>query len=522
MADHIRTLIVVATLGIMLAGIFSAGPGWVKQTDSPAWDFESLERKAQTCAEHPFQVSPPLPAQLRTLDYDSYRLIAFEPAAGIWKNDPFAIECFHRGYIFTDKVGINLVEDGRPRVLPFDRKMFQYRGRLSDLAVPDDLGFAGFRVLGRFTSEKNKLEIASFLGASYFRAIAQGQVYGTSARGLAIDVGMPKAEEFPVFREFWIERPAPSPRPLPRGECPWAPGRGEGAGPLRIWALLDSPSVAGAYRLDLQPRSDTVVAVKARLFFRRQPDKIGLAPLTSMWMWGDGVERPANETRPKVHDSDGLLVCTKDNEWVWRPLSRQKYPSLSHFDYSGIRGFGLMQRDRRPSSFHDDEAKYHQRPSVWIEPKKGWADGAVELLELPAHHEGIDNIAAWWKPNQAVTVGRPLDLEYSVMFKSGEPEHAVGRATGLRVIRRPGHPIGIEIEFLGEGLAAIPADEKLTCDVDAQRGHVSNVLCRKLGDSRGQISFDIRPDGSEPVELTAKLKNDGKILTETWRYLCSN
>lgn len=181
-----------------------------------------------------------------------------------------------------------------------------------------------------------------------------------------------------------------------------------------------------------------------------------------------------------------------------------------------------MQRDRRPSSFHDDEAKYHQRPSIWIEPKKGWADGAVELLELPAHHEGIDNIAAWWKPNQAVTVGRPLDLEYSVTFKSGEPEHDVGRATGLRVIRRPGYPIGIEIEFLGEGLAAIPADAKLACDVDAQRGHVSNVLCRKLGDGRWQISFDIRPDGSEPVELTAKLKNDGNILTETWRYLCSN
>src|SRR5437762_4172994 len=134
--------------------------------------------------------------------------------------------------------------------------MFQYRGRLSDITVPDDLGFAGFRVLGRFESSPHLLEIASFLGASYFRAIAEGQVYGTSARGLAIDVGLPKAEEFPVFREFWIERPQPEARQL------------------RIWALLDSPSVAGAYQFDLRPGKDTVLEIKARLFFRRKPDKV--------------------------------------------------------------------------------------------------------------------------------------------------------------------------------------------------------------------------------------------------------
>src|SRR5439155_8572915 len=310
-------------------------------------------------------------------------------------------------YLFSDKVALNLVENGRSHSLPFNQRMFQYRGKLSDITVPDDLGFAGFRVMGRFPSSPHLLEIASFLGASYFRAIAEGQVYGTSARGLAIDVGLPKAEEFPVFREFWIERPQPEARQL------------------RIWALLDSPSVAGAYQFYLRPGKDTVLEIKARLFFRRKPDKIGLAPLTSMWMWGDGVDRPANEPRPKVHDCDGLLVCTKDDQWVWRPLSRQNYPSLSHFDFAGIRGFGLLQRDRRPSSFLDDEAKYHLRPSVWIEPKQAWSEGAVELLELPADHEGIDNIAAWWKPNKPVEIGRPVNLEYTVAFMNAEPKHAL-------------------------------------------------------------------------------------------------
>ncbi len=395
--------------GMLSATTVAEEPGRAK---AAAWSFAALAHQAQQCAGRAFEPSPALPAELRTLDYDSYRLIEFEHAAAIWKGtrSPFALECFHRGYLFKDKVALNLIEDGRPHPLPFDRRLFQYRGKLSDLVVPSDLGFAGFRVLGRFESSPQLLEIASFLGAAYFRAIAEGQVYGTSARGLAVDIGLPKAEEFPVFREFWIERPQPQ------------------ADALRIWALLDSPSVAGAYQFALRPGKETLLDVKARLFFRRQPDKVGLAPLSSMWMWGDGRDRPANDPRPAVHDSDGLLVRTNTDDWIWRPLGRQSYPSLSHLDFAGIRGFGLLQRDRRAESYLDNEAKYHLRPSVWIEPKGAWLDGAVELLELPSDQESVDNIAAWWKPNKPVGVGIPMDLEYTVAFMSGEPEHAVARA----------------------------------------------------------------------------------------------
>ena len=47
----------------------------------------------------------------------------------------------------------------------------------------------------------------SLLGASYFRVVGKGQVYGLSARGPAIDTALPSGEEFPRFREFWVERP---------------------------------------------------------------------------------------------------------------------------------------------------------------------------------------------------------------------------------------------------------------------------------------------------------------------------
>jgi glucans biosynthesis protein len=494
--------ITLALIGGMLsATTVVAEPGGAK---AAVWSFDALAQLAQQRAGRPFEPSPALPPELRKLDYDSYRLIEFEHAAAIWKGSrsPFAIECFHRGYLFKDKVVINLVEDGRPHPLPFNRRLFQYRGKLSDLVVPNDLGFAGFRVLGRFESSTHLLEIASFLGAAYFRAIAEGQVYGTSARGLAVDIGLPKAEEFPVFREFWIERPQPE------------------AHALRIWALLDSPSVAGAYQFNLRPGEDTVLDVKARLFFRRRPDKIGLAPLSSMWMWGDGRSPPANDPRPAVHDSDGLLVRTNTDEWIWRSLSRQGYPSLSRFDFAGIRGFGLLERNRRAESYLDNEAKYHLRPSVWIEPKGEWLDGAVELLELPSQQESIDNIAAWWKPNKPVAVGVPMDLEYTLAFMAGEPEHAVARALTTRVTRRNGRPMQVEIDFGGGGLARLPADAAVACEVKALRGAVSNIGHKRQADGSWRVRFDVHPAGGEPVELRASLGAKGETVTEIWRYLC--
>jgi glucans biosynthesis protein len=347
--------IVQATLSCALLVMLASQAHSTEQAST----FEQLDARAKQLAARDFEASPPLPEALHDLDYDSYRLIAFEHSNAIWKDPqrPFWLECFHRGYLYRDKVSLHLIEDGRPHELPLNERLFQYRGKLNGLSAPPDAGFAGFRVLGKFESSPHPLEIASFLGASYFRAIGQGQVYGTSARGLAIDVGLSKAEEFPVFREFWIQRPK------------------AGATQLRFWALLDSPSVAGAYQFVMRPGEATTFDVIARLYFRRRPEKLGLAPLTSMWMWGDGRVPPQGERRPHVHDADGLLVQTSDDQWIWRPLARQSYPSLTHYDLPGVRGFGLLQRDRDPGHYLDDEAKYHQRPSVWIEPKAAWTSG---------------------------------------------------------------------------------------------------------------------------------------------------
>ena len=102
-------------------------------------------------------------------------------------------------------------------------------------ARANDLGFAGFRLHGRLNRADYFDEICAFLGASYFRAVAKGQAYGLSARGLALNTVQPQGEEFPVFRSFWLETPE------------------AGADAVVVHALMDSPSVSGAFRFDIHP-----------------------------------------------------------------------------------------------------------------------------------------------------------------------------------------------------------------------------------------------------------------------------
>lgn len=483
--------------------------------DRPAWNFATLCDRVEKLAAEPYRPSPLLPQNLQALDYDRYRLIAFEHARSIWKPEelPFWLEMFHRGYLYQDKVQINLVHNGQVQPLKYNRDMFQYRGETADLVVPEDIGFAGFRIIGKFAGSEHPLEIASLLGASYFRAIAPGQVYGSSARGLAVDVGLPKPEEFPVIREYWIEQPS---KEASKKE----------ATSLKLWALLDSPSVAGAYEFLLTPGKTTTWDVKAHLVFRKLPEKVALAPITSMWMWGDGVPAPANERRPEVHDSDGLLIHTEDDRWIWRPLTRLNYPSLSHYDLREVRGFGLLQRDRDPEHYRDDEARYVDRPSVWIEPQHSWQNGAVELLELPADHEGIDNIATWWTAKNLADSHTPLDLAYRVSFMSGGPKRDLAKATATRV-KRDGKTIRVEVDFAGQTLAQAAlashanSDANISPEVNAQRGQVRHVRCKQRSSSTWTLSFDVEPAGQEPVELDGVLKSEpGEILSEQWRYLC--
>ena len=404
--------------------------------------FDQLNARAVELAATPYApLETQLPAQLTQLDYDSYRKIEIIPHRGLWWDDPaqpFRIQFFHRGYIYPHRVDIHIIDHGRSTLAPFDPDYFNYHGHR-----PDNLdqvhGFAGFRVLYPLNRPDKYDELISFLGASYFRAVPPGGVYGASARGLAIDIGLfDRHEEFPRFRAFWLIHPAP------------------GSKSFTVLALLDSPAVTGAYEFTITPPpgsknagnitsggggggtasggktsggATSGVRVRATLHFRHGVTKLGLAPLTSMFFYGPddrgaGVPR---DHRPRVHDSDQLIVQNAGVTIVHQ-LERVAQPRTLRFPASSLVAFGLRQSDRNPEHYRDREAHSELRPDVMVHVNRPWGPGHIELLELPAPHEGVDNIGAYFVPDQPVQAGDVIELDYSLSFSLPAP--APGSAPG--------------------------------------------------------------------------------------------
>jgi len=457
-------------------------------------------------AEKEFVPEPAVPDALKNLTYDQFRYIGFRDGQELWTQTvlPYRIGFYHKGFVHVDDVSINVVSDKKTTSIPFSRDYFHYLNSARDLEIPADLGFAGFRVKGVFPGQKELTEIFSFVGASYFRARAAKTVLGTSTRGLAINCGLPKPEEFPIFREYWIVEPQ------------------VGDGTLKVFALLDSPSVAGAYEFLLtQGIEKTDIDLHQRLYFRQAPEKVGIAPMSSMWLWGDGLPGPKGDHRPEVHDADGLQVQEGDGRWFWRALGQQNYPSLIQLKYDGLKGFGLLQRDRHPNHYLDEEAHYDARPSVWIQPQSHWGPGRIELLEIPAPHEGIDNIAVWWVPEQPASPGTPLEFSYRISYFSGDcPEHLLAKAVAHRVEREESGKIRFEIDFNGPELAGFSPQKPPIVHVTSIRGEVTSQKCELQPSGCWTAILDVQPTKEGPVELRAFLADESHELTETWAYLC--
>jgi glucans biosynthesis protein len=346
-----------------------------------------------------------------------------------------------------------------------------------------------------------------FLGASYFRAVGQNQNYGISVRGLAIDTGLPKPEEFPYFREFWLEKP------------------GKDATELTVHALMDSPSVTGAYRFIIKPGLNTQIEVRASIFVRNKVQKFGVAPLTSMFFHGGLNERFFDDFRPQVHDSDGLLMAAGNGEWIWRPLNNPTRLRISAFQDNNPRGFGLLQRDRNFENYQDLEAHYHIRPGVWVEPQGEWSKGSVQLIEIPSDAERYDNIAAFWVPEKPVEPGQSLEFNYRLFFFLDMPNLSPGGRTLASRIGAGGagdldpSRRRFVIDFGGEALAKLAEDAPVTAVVTGSSGQIENVVAHKNAHTQGwRVSFELLPKDNEPADLRCFLKLGDDVLTETWNY----
>ncbi|QDU89163.1 Glucans biosynthesis protein G precursor [Pirellulimonas nuda] len=468
------------------------------------FSFDRLVARAEKMAGSKHQPPVAAPPAFAQLTYDRYRMISprFEKAR--WRDEdlPFWLEPHHAGFLFPfgkrlNEVGRDEAEGQSTEQIPFDPALFQYRGSAAPLADTPGGAYAGFRLLTRLLDRPNPQEFLSFLGASYFRVLGAFDWYGASVRGLAIDVGLGSPEEFPRFIEFWIERP-------------------EDKNKITVWALLDGPAVAGAYQFEVFPGETTRVAVTCALFFRHGVQKVGVAPITSMWMW-EAWSKPSDDPRPEVHDSDGLLI-EASGRWTWRPLVRADRTVVSSFPTDALAGFGLMQRDREYENYADNEARYHLRPNVWVKPRGDWGAGRVELLELSSTHEGFDNIGAYWVPAEPVRGGQRHDFRYELSFGQREPEgnyqarfaHTIPRATQQ----------GSSYFLVLEGGDELPNLERNNVEpvINVEGGSVGEVRFEKQPDNNWVLSFDLHHDPASPVTATAEIHADGRPVSETWSY----
>lgn len=468
------------------------------------FDFEMLRHRAKLLAAQPY--APPaevVPEWLRTISYDQYRIIEFDAAKSLWRRDglPFQAQFFHLGNLFRQPVRLWEVKGKRAEPIEFDRDFFNYHQLKIGGPMPETMGFAGFRLI--YPLNRANDELGAFLGASYFRFLAQKTFYGLSARGLALDTAINGPEEFPLFTEFWIERPA------------------KDAKSITVYALLDSPSVAGAYRFVITPGADTVMQVKTVLYARRNSEVFGVAPLTSMFWRGENTNVRDDDFRPEVHDSDGILVNTGAGEWLWRPLTNPRGVRTAAFSDENPKGFGLLQRDRNFDNYQDLEAHYHQRPSAWVEPVGQWGRGSVRLVELPTPNEFNDNIVAFWTPEKLPPPGEPIEFEYRLHWFLDQVRPPGGYATGTRH-QRTHKSERFLVDFDGAYLGKHPADGTIEPAISVGPGgeleHTS--LDKNPYNGSWRLTFVVKPDGSgRPIELRAFLRKGPHVATETWSYL---
>lgn len=469
-------------------------------------DHDYVVEAARKRATRPYERPPDiLPDSLRQLTYDEYHRIRFVPEQSLWRTDglPFRIQFFHPGNLFLRTVRIHEFTPEFSQRIPFVRAYFDYQDLNLGGRLPGSLEYAGFRVLHRLNQPDKFDEVISFLGASYYRALGRDHRYGMSARGLALNFGTDQPEEFPDFVAFWLGKPTTT------------------AATLTIHALLDSPSVSGAFTFELTPGEETTVRTHATLFFRQSVAVLGLAPLTSMFWFGENSSTHFGDFREEVHDSDGLLVAVDPSTRVWRPLDNPRSARVTTIRATS--GFGLLQRDRSYYRYEDAEARYEKRPGAWVRPIGAWPEGHVRLVELPVADEYMDNIVAAFVPDEPPAAGESLDYEYEQSWTSrstfGGPAAWVrsSRST-TRVERRPGRALHV-IDFDPAGMAGVAADAPVTAEVEVPEP--AKILTQHLfrndvdGSWRLAVMLDA-PDGTPPLRVQARLVLDEHPLSETW------
>ena len=498
-AKRLRNALVT---GSALFCLFGAGQLW-------AFSLDDVAAEAKTLAEQKYQAPRSnLPKEFRDMKFADYQKIQFNRDKAQWAGDktPFKLSFYHQGMHFDTPVKINEVTATKVEEIKYDPSRFTFGDVKFDPKATENLGWAGFRVLYPINKADKQDEIMTMLGASYFRVVGKGQIYGLSARGMAIDTALPSGEEFPRFTEFWIEKPKPNDKHLV------------------IFALLDSPRATGAYRFTLRPGVDTVVDVKAQMFLRDKVGKLGIAPLTSMYLFGANQPSKVLNYRRELHDSSGLAIHAGNGEWIWRPLNNPKHLSVSNFSVENPRGFGLLQRGRDFSHYEDLDDNYDKRPSAWIEPQGDWGKGSVDLVEIPTADETNDNIVAFWSPDTLPEPLKPFDFAYRLHWTMDEAAlhpadsawaqqtlRSTGDVKQSNLIRQPDGSVAYLVDFEGPSLKALPENAAVRSQVSVgDNAELVENNVRYNPETKGwRLTLRMKiKDPSKSTEMRASLVQD--------------
>lgn len=510
MTDPVSRRLVLG--GLAAATLQAGGIGRARAAeDGMPYDGQTVKGMARALAAAAYKASDAaLPEELAHLDYTTFQNVKFDAGQALWRgtDQPFQVQFFTRGWLFANRVDVFEVVDGRARVVVFRPEMFSWPEGVK--AAPAGSGFAGMRLLTAMNKPGVVDEVAAFLGASYFRAVGRGMVYGLSARGLSLNTAEPGGEEFPAFRGLWLERP---------------PG---GTNSVVVSGLIDSPSASASMRIAVRPASAggdaTVMDVELTVFPRVDLPRSGIATGTSMFQFDASNRVGHDDWRPAVHDSDGLLMVTGRGETLWRSLSNPRTLQVSSFVDANPRGFGLLQRARRFRDYQDMDVRYDLRPGLWVEPIGDWGEGAVTLVEIPTKDEYHDNIVAFWRPKNPLRAKSENTFTYRLHWCAEAPVPGeLGRFRSLSTGPAGAKGRSFVLEAHGGRLKGLAADVAVQGRVSADKGTTGGVNVNPLPDGGGwRLSFDMAPGDAEAVELRAALVQGDVPLTETWVYRWTN
>lgn len=472
--------------------------------DGAEFNRDAFTDLARDLASRPFEAPRAfLPNGFAELPQDVFRSIRMKPDRTLWagENRGFTLDLLPGGFIYRSPVRIGMIEDGRVRMIPDAEDWFDF-GRAPKLQPGKPFPLSGFAARAPIERPEEWRDFVTFQGATIFRALARGQIFGASARSLAIDAGEPNGEEFPLFGTLWIERPGP------------------GANAIVVYALLDSRRVSGAYRFVIRPGEITSVDVELTLFAREALGHVGIAPMTSMYLFGPNDRAGVDDVRGAAHRSDGLQIWTGGDEWVWRPVANPGELQISVFGDRNPRGFGLLQRQRGFQPYNDLNRRYDRMPSVWITPIGEWGEGQVQLLEIPTDTDINENVVAYWRPKAPIAPGQPFALAYRMHWCWSPPDRAADAQVISTVTGSGGGKRRRFVIDVGGDAVADPARApSIKPNVSTTAGQILDLAGRANPELRGyRVTFTLDPGDADLCELRMVLEGDGGRIGETWLY----